>query len=32
MARRNNDGGNSFMDFVWGAILLSALLIWLLGW
>jgi hypothetical protein len=31
MARRDNDGGNSFMDFVWGVILLLAALIVLLG-
>lgn len=28
--RRSNDGGNSFMDFVWGLIILLGLLILLL--
>jgi hypothetical protein len=27
MARRDNDGGNTFMDFVWGVVLLLAFLI-----
>ena len=30
MARRDNDGGNTFMDFVWGVVLLLAFLILLL--
>ncbi len=31
MAKRDNDGGNSFMDFCWGAIIIVAFLIILLG-
>lgn len=30
MARRGNDGGNSFMDFVWGVIMLLGLIALLL--
>ena len=30
MVRRDKDGGNTFMDFVWGAIILAGVLILLL--
>lgn len=32
MAKRDNEGGNRLMDFVWGAIILLALLVFLLDW
>lgn len=30
MARRPRDGGNTFMDFAWGVIILAGLMIFLL--
>lgn len=32
MASGKNDGGNRFMDFVWGVIIILAVLIILLDW